>query len=322
MTPLVSFVVTCYNHSAFLGDCINSILNQVGDCTFEVILIDDASHDNSASLAVSFVDPRIRFIHHSVNQGGNASVTEGLLKAKGQYIARIDADDRYRLNFLTLALEKLERFPEVGFVYGDAAIINDRGEIDSERTDRIHNGRDFKGNEFVRLLSENYVCAPTILARREAWLKTLPIPPGLAFADWYFTLMIARDWDFYYLHQVVADYRVHANNLHTHIARNKSEEASIIRLLDLIYSQREVKRELESQKQTAKNWVYGSQYLTSADKYFGFNMNADARRCYLKAIWCRPQLLLRFDVMRRFGATIVGRSLYENIKSSVRLVSN
>src|SRR5260221_5011731 len=122
MPPFVSFVVLCFNHSAFLRDCLESIFSQEGDIPFEIILVDDASTDNSANIAASYKDSRLHLIRHSVNQGHVASVTDGLRAAQGEYIARIDDDDRYRPIFLGTALEKLSTDRTIGMVYGDAAL--------------------------------------------------------------------------------------------------------------------------------------------------------------------------------------------------------
>lgn len=318
--PLISFVVLCYNHGRFLGDCLNSILRQEGDYPFEIIFVDDASTDDSQAVARTFTDPRIRFIFHDKNRGHIASVHDGLREARGAYIARIDSDDRYRSYYLKEVLDVFRRFPEVGLVYGDAALINERGEVAAETSDRVHGGEDFRGNEFARLLEENFICAPTVIARREAWCKTLPVPQGLAFHDWYFTLMMAREYDFYYVDRVLADYRVHAANLHTAIIKNKTEEPSIFWLLDRIFRERESSDALEREKRRVRRRVYGAHYLTLANKYFGCHMNKDARRCYLKAIRHKPSYLLRFDVTRRLAATYIGRKAYETSKSSVKAV--
>ena len=143
-------------------------------------------------------------------------------------------------------------YPEVGLVYGDVALIDDCGRVNVERSDRAHQGADFKGNEFVSLLEKNFICAPTTIARREAWHKVLPIPAGLAFNDWYLNIMMARTHEFYYIDRVLADYRVHPANHHTKVVRDKTEEASIFWLLDKVYGEREDSEDLEQDKASSK----------------------------------------------------------------------
>jgi glycosyltransferase involved in cell wall biosynthesis len=316
--PLVSFVVPCYNYGRYLSECLSSIFRQEGHDHFEIIVIDDGSNDGTRDVLRSHSDSRLRVIIHERNLGHILTVNEGLAAARGVFIARIDPDDRYRPWFLSSVLGKFCQYPEVGLVYGDVALIDDSGEVTLERSDRAHHGADFKGNEFVALLEKNFICAPTTIARRQAWQKVLPIPSGLAFNDWYLNLMMARTHDFYYIDRVLADYRVHPANHHTKVVRDKTEETSIFWLLDRLYGESEDSEDLEQAKLRVRGRVYAAQYLTLAEKYFGFYMNEDALRCYWNAARNRPSCLLNFGVLRRCAATVVGRQWYEAGKAVLK----
>lgn len=317
-SPLVSFIVPCYNYGRYLPECLASIFGQERRVEFEVIAIDDGSTDHTPDVLAAVRDPRLRLVRHARNLGHVATINEAIGLARGRYVARIDPDDRYRPCFLGATLPVLERFPDVGMVYGDVALIDESGRITRERCDQAHQGRDFKGNELVRLLESNFICAPTVLARRELWVGALPVPERLAFNDWYFTLWMARRTDFYYRNQVLADYRVHSANHHQKIVLDGSEEPSIFFLLDRIFSEREPRAELEEPKRRSRNRIYAAQYLDLANKYFGAGMSADARRCYLRAVRHRPRYLAQPGVLRRLFATLVGRSLYDRIKGAVQ----
>jgi glycosyltransferase involved in cell wall biosynthesis len=319
-TPLVSFVVPSYNYARYLPVCIDSILGQDSDADFEIIILDDASTDNSVEVIRGLTDPRIRSFFHDTNQGHAATFEEALRLTRGDLIARVDADDRYRPHFLATMLQKFDAHPDVGVVYGDAALMDSQGQLTADHSDRVHGGHDFKGNELVPLLADNFICAPTMMARREAWLNALPIPTGLAFNDWYFTVMMARAWDFYYVDSVVADYRVHVANYHALIIRDGREEQSIRWMLDLVYGSSERWLDIEHQKRRQRGWVYGSNYMLQADKYFGFGMNAAARRCYLNAFRFYPRYLLQAGPLRRLLATFVARDTYELGKRIARSV--
>ena len=313
----VSFVVPCYNYGRFLPDCLNSILHQEGNYSFEIVAIDDSSSDNTPEVLERFGDPRLRGIRHANNLGHVKTISRGLREARGRFIARIDPDDRYRPRFLCETVPRFAAYPEVALVYGDAALIDAEGRVTVPRSDRVHAGRDFRGNEFIPLLSENFVCAPTVIARREAWLEALPVPENLAFNDWYFNMMIARRHDFYYVSEVLAEYRVHDSNHHGKIVRDRTEEPSILLLLNLIFRQAESDPARERTKQMARNRVYAAQYLKLADKYFGFGMNRDARRCYLRAVWHAPANLLCWTLLRRLAATGVQRQAYDRLKRAL-----
>jgi glycosyltransferase involved in cell wall biosynthesis len=318
MSPLLSVIVPCFNYARYLPDCVNSLLGQRGIDDFELILIDDASSDETAAIMRSYTDPRIRTYFHEKNAGHVRTMTEGLLAARGELVARIDPDDRVRPDFFSQIVDTFRRFPDVGLVYGDVSLIDSRGNITLERADAVHGGRDFKGHELIALMKQNFICAPTVFARRQAWLDALPVPDHLAFNDWYFTLMIARRWEFYYIDRVLAEYRVHDSNHHTKIAKDKSEERSVFWLLDYIYSGTEPDAVLERAKQAARGSVYAAQYVTQGDKYFGFGLYADARRCYLSGIRARATEALTPGVCRRLLATYIGRKAYESMKGMLR----
>jgi glycosyltransferase involved in cell wall biosynthesis len=317
-TPLVSFVLLSYNYARYIGETITSMLAQEGDYDFEIIIVDDASTDDSHDVISSFPDGRIRYMRHERNLGHAATVTHGLRAARGAYIARIDSDDRYRPGFLRETVPILEKHPEVALVYGDAAIIDDVGALTAHTTDTQHGGLDFTGNEYVALLEKNFICAPTVMARREAWLAALPIPEGLSFHDWYFTLQMARKWDCYFRSQVLAEYRVHQTNYHTMITRDRTEERSIFRLLDQLFGEIEADAELQRQKLRARARIYGTHHLVLALKYFGAGMTRDARRCYLAAVRHHPAYLSNPMVIRQLLATFMGIATYQRIKAMIK----
>lgn len=316
--PRVSFVVLSYNYARFIGECIASILAQEGAHDIEIVVVDDASTDDSDRVIRSFDDSRINYIRHERNQGHAATVMDGLRAARGELIARIDSDDRYRPYYLNEVVPLFDRHEDVGLVYGDAAIIDDNGDVSQATADVVHGGRDHHGNELVHLLAQNFVCAPTVIARREAWLGALPVPEWLVFHDWYFTVMIARSHAFYFRARVLADYRVHAANYHALIARNKSEEPSIIRFLDLVFAHPESDAALEAAKQRARRNIYAAQYLQLAQKYFWYGQNRDARRCYWQAVRRRPSFLTEARIARQFAATLLSRRLYDAAKRAVK----
>ncbi|MGQ0561626.1 MAG: glycosyltransferase family 2 protein [Gemmatimonadota bacterium] len=316
--PRISFVVLSYNYARYIGDCIASILGQQGGHDFEAIVVDDASTDDSDAVIRSFSDPRIRYIRHERNLGHAATVTDGLRVARGELVARIDSDDRYRPDFLDSVVPVFDAHPGVGLVYGDAALISCGGEITQAAGDVVHAGRDYKGSEYIELLQSNFICAPTVIARREAWLAALPIPEWLVFHDWYFTLMIARRHQFYFRSKVIADYRVHAANYHVTIQRNRSDEESVMRLLDLLYSQVEADPALERKKQNRRTAIYGAQYAQRAQTYFSAGLDRDARRCFWQAIRRRPEYLLQPAIARQFAATLTSRRAYERLKAVIK----
>jgi glycosyltransferase involved in cell wall biosynthesis len=90
--PKVTVLLPVFNAEPFLREALDSIMAQ-SFSDFEILAIDDGSRDQSARILASYGDPRLRIIRHGANLGLVASLNEGLADAKGEYIARMDADD-------------------------------------------------------------------------------------------------------------------------------------------------------------------------------------------------------------------------------------
>ena len=317
-TPLVSFVVPCYNYGRYLRDCIDNILAQEGCYEFEIIAVNDGSPDDTIDILNSYTDHRLKIIDRKINRGHVFTVNEGLAAATGKYIVRIDPDDRHHPIFLSKTLPILEANPNLGLAYGNINIIDANGRVTQERADGQHDGKNHLGNEFIALLQKNFICAPTVVARRDAWMSAWPIPEGLAFNDWYFNIMLARKWDFYYCDDVLADYRVHGSNHHTMVSMDGSEERSVLWLLNKVFQEVESNPSLERAKREAQGRIYASQYRDFATKYFGFGMNAESRRCFLEALRWNPTLWTDVTVVRHLAATFLLRSVYESARDFLK----
>ncbi len=316
--PRVSFLIPAYNYARYLPDCLNSIFAQVGDIPYEIVIVNDASTDDTRDLLAGITDPRVRVLHNQTNQGHARTIEIALRAARGELVARIDPDDRYRSGFLRLTTRIFEQYPDVGLVYGDAALIDDVGRITTRSCDTRHGGSAFHGNELVALLQENFICAPTVIARRECWLDALPVPEHLAFNDWYFTVMIARKWNFYFMPGVLAEYRVHGTQHHTKVARDGSEERSVRWLLDHVYSQPELDATVERAKQRARGRILASHLVGAGEKYFWFGNYDDARRCYLEALRADARQVLKPHILRHLAATWLGEDRYQFLKQVLR----
>ncbi len=90
--PLVSVIMPVYNAEKYVGEAIESILNQTFT-DFEFLIFNDGSTDNSSKIIKSYKDDRIIFFDYKENFGYVKHLNDGIKLAKGEYIARMDADD-------------------------------------------------------------------------------------------------------------------------------------------------------------------------------------------------------------------------------------
>lgn len=113
---LISVIVPCYNAEATLPRTVASVLAQTYR-QIEVILVDDGSTDSTANLmqGLAAADGRVKLIHQA-NGGVAAARNAGLAKARGAFIATIDADDLWAPDKLAAQLRLLDD-PAVGVVY-------------------------------------------------------------------------------------------------------------------------------------------------------------------------------------------------------------
>jgi glycosyltransferase involved in cell wall biosynthesis len=117
----VSVVIPCYNYGHYLGDAVSSALDDQDGVDVRVLIIDDASTDDSADVArkIAAGDPRVQVAVHRTNAGNLATYNEGLLDwADGDYTVLLSADDRLTPRSLPRAAALLDAHPDVGFAYG------------------------------------------------------------------------------------------------------------------------------------------------------------------------------------------------------------
>ena len=102
MSALVSIITPSYNSSRFINECVNSVLGQTYT-NWELIIVDDASNDNSRELISNIAarDNRIKFVFLTKNIGVAGSRNIALEKSKGRYIAFLDSDDVWKKEKLT-----------------------------------------------------------------------------------------------------------------------------------------------------------------------------------------------------------------------------
>ncbi len=141
--PLVSIIIPVYNGERFIKSALESVYRQ-SYRSFEVIIIDDGSEDDSISIIRSFSDP-IR-IYHQKNQGAAAARNKGISEAKGKYIAFLDADDLWCSRKLEFQVAYLEGNPHVGGVHAHwRELAND--ETPSEEDCSLSQGLGLRSDE-------------------------------------------------------------------------------------------------------------------------------------------------------------------------------
>ena len=161
--PLVSVILPVFNGSRYLRQAIDSVLAQTL-AEFELLVIDDGSSDDSAQIAMSYSDPRIRVIRKE-NEGLSSTLNLGVSMARTELIARMDCDDISKHGRLEKQFRFLSRNPEVVAV-GTAATV-----IDAEGSRICEISRPQSDASLRSLLPRTPFIHPTVMFRRSAFEK-------------------------------------------------------------------------------------------------------------------------------------------------------
>ena len=109
--PLVSVVIPTYNRADTIVKAIASVRNQ-SYTNWEIVVVDDASKDNTRKTIEQLGDFQIRYLRHNTNLGGSEARNTGIDNAKGEYIAFLDSDDIWQPNKLAMQIEAIRSVGE------------------------------------------------------------------------------------------------------------------------------------------------------------------------------------------------------------------
>ena len=214
--PLVSVIINCFNGAKYLSEAIDSALAQTF-LDIELIIWDNQSVDNSAEVALSFSDTRIRYIYAPTHTRLGQARNEAVRQARGDWVAFLDSDDIWLPNKLALQLRELEK-PEIdssiGMVYSRCTLLG--GVHDGQIAPLEFIGKDLPQGRILEeyLSKENFILLVTALVRRDLYLQLGGVPEDFNQAeDYYLFAGIASISSVSAIQETTCIYRIHANNL-------------------------------------------------------------------------------------------------------------
>ncbi|NNC23538.1 glycosyltransferase family 2 protein [Salinisphaera sp. USBA-960] len=147
--PKVTVVIPMFNRETLIADAIDSVLAQTYS-DFELVIVDDASTDNSCERVRSYTDSRIRLVHNEVNRGLPASRNHGIAEARGDYTAFLDSDDRATHDRLAKQVAFLDAHPDHAAVSAWMRWIDEAGNNTGKTKRKAGNWRQIQAEMLFR----------------------------------------------------------------------------------------------------------------------------------------------------------------------------
>jgi glycosyltransferase involved in cell wall biosynthesis len=226
--PLVSVVMTAYNAQEFLNIAIDSILLQTYK-NFEFIIIDDGSTDHSGSIIKAYEDKRIKYIHQK-NQGQASALNKGIGIARGEYIARMDADDISYPTRLERQVDFLEAKKNIAMVGAGHDFIDEDSGIFAQAY-YLTRSQDIKMEFLVR----NPFAHATVMIRREVLNSVGGYDPNQPIEDYELWWRVARKYEVANMPEMLLGYRVVPTGI-SHSGSNQRQQP-ITKMMSQIWGQ-------------------------------------------------------------------------------------
>lgn len=213
MQPTISVIIPAYNAAAYIGEAIQSVLDQTFS-DFELIVVDDGSTDDTAAVVKGFTDSRIHY-HHQANAGVANARNVGIGKVEGVFVAFLDADDLFLPANLEKKLYFLKGNPAISLVHSSEI------KFDSTTGKIMNIVQGTEGNVLEKLLcmGEHVIHSPSsVVVRKELLNRIGGFDPKLSTsADWdMWVRMAVKTW-FGYIQEPLVKYRIHPSQMHNNI---------------------------------------------------------------------------------------------------------
>jgi glycosyltransferase involved in cell wall biosynthesis len=306
--PKVSILMPVYNGGQYLAQALDSIISQsFGD--WELILVNDGSTDNSESIIKQYQDDRIFYIKNPENLKLIKTLNKGIDYCKGQYIARMDADDICRPDRLKRQVDFLDAHPLCLMCGTSASVIDNNG----EKTGKIHNLTD---NDYLRisLLFTPSFIHPSMMIRSETLRQNRYDEAYKHVEDYELWCRIARQGEIANIDAELFEYRWHDSNVS--VLHNKAQDELKEKVIRNELSRLDITptdRELYCHKITFQLYRLGNKQDISVDIFNEVSgwFAKLIRQNTLKGIYDQPALIA--FLWSRWAVLCISRKKYAKI---------
>jgi hypothetical protein len=224
--PRVSVAIAAYNHAPFVRECIESVQAQTFT-DWEIVVTDDGSSDGTAEILreLAATDPRVRFQGFAANQGACVAINDAISRARGEFIAILNSDDRFLPDKLARQVDFLDHNPEQAAVFTRPRLIDERGQpfADTEHKDyRIFEVANRSRRAWLDHFfhAGNCLCHPSVLIRRACYGELGAYDPRLAqLPDLDMWVRVCSRYEIHILDERLVDFRIRDGERNASAAR-------------------------------------------------------------------------------------------------------
>ena len=288
--PLVSIVMPSYNQAQFLEEAILSVLHQ-DYLNIELVVIDGGLTDGSVDILRRYAS-RLAHWESKPDAGCASAINRGLAVSGGELVGVCASDDALCPGAVSRKVETFQRWPDVGFVFGDVDQIDGEG-----RVLFVRYGNDLPFCEWVR------TCTMPVGQHSSLWRRSV----GEAVGEWRTCMGVAGDWDFFlrvglrcrmmYLPGVAGRFRSQPDSMS---ARKALAWTSLVPKMYADFFSRE---DLPAALQRVKSEALASAQLLRASLFIEHGFFAQALKSAVRALRMYPGLLFT----KRFGRLLTER---------------
>ena len=217
-SPKITVMLASYKHPLWIGEAIESVVNQTFN-DFELIIVDDGSNDGSSEIIKEYAkkDSRIKYDIFPENKGAVIATKRCYDLSSGEYLAIINSDDSWELDKLEKQVFVLDGNKGVGAVFGMSRFIDGKSNSMDSSLMLLFNkslGKRTKhawANFFFK--EGNCICHPSILIRKECYERVGFYNPTLrSLPDFDMWVKLFWEYDIEVLDDVLINFRLHSFN--------------------------------------------------------------------------------------------------------------
>ena len=217
--PLVSIIISCYNHELYIEECLHSIISE-GYQNYEIVLIDDGSTDASTKIIEDWIkkNPTINIQYATQhNIGLTKTLNKLITSAKGDFLCMLASDDKLFKGGIQKRINTLLENPSKLAIIGDAFVINAKSEIIFESAIQdlwLGNKQNYLTDQGLKksIITNWSIPGPVLLVNKKIYDKIGLYPENYLAEDLNFYLKVIGLNLLIFIDLHVAEYRVHDLN--------------------------------------------------------------------------------------------------------------